>query len=135
MGEALFSSLSLSSRAVSLRRAATEAEHPKPVAVGSQIAFVARFLGRTLAYTYEVKEWVPGERFVMATAQGTLPDGNDLHMGRHSRRLHADDASQPWGAIGVLEDRRADDGRCDAPREPEGPPAAEDGARGTARAI
>jgi hypothetical protein len=43
---------------------------PKPLQVGSRIAFVARFLGRTIAYTYEVKELVPGERFVMATAEG-----------------------------------------------------------------
>jgi hypothetical protein len=41
-----------------------------PLAVGSQIAFVASFLGRRLAYTYEVTEHVRGERFVMSTAQG-----------------------------------------------------------------
>jgi hypothetical protein len=46
---------------------------PKPVAVGSQIAFVAEFLGRRLAYTYEVRELVPGERFVMSTAEGPFP--------------------------------------------------------------
>jgi hypothetical protein len=34
---------------------------------------VAEFLGRELVYTYEVKELVPGERFVMATAQGPFP--------------------------------------------------------------
>jgi uncharacterized membrane protein len=48
-------------------------ETPKPVAVGSRFAFVAKFLGRRLAYTYEVKELVPGQRFVMATAQGPFP--------------------------------------------------------------
>jgi uncharacterized membrane protein len=46
---------------------------PKPLQVGSRLAFVARFLGRTLEYTYEVKEMIPGERFVMATAQGPFP--------------------------------------------------------------
>jgi uncharacterized membrane protein len=46
---------------------------PKPLQVGSKLAFVAQFLGRTLEYTYEVKEMVPGERFVMATAQGPFP--------------------------------------------------------------
>jgi uncharacterized membrane protein len=46
---------------------------PKPVQPGSRMTFVARFLGRTIEYTYEVKEMVPGERFLMATAQGPFP--------------------------------------------------------------
>lgn len=46
---------------------------PAPVAVGSQLDFVARFLGRRLAYTYEVVELVPGQRLVMRTAQGPFP--------------------------------------------------------------
>jgi uncharacterized membrane protein len=44
-----------------------------PVHVGSRMDFVARFLGRRLAYTYEVIELVPGERLVMRTAQGPFP--------------------------------------------------------------
>jgi uncharacterized membrane protein len=52
---------------------AVEWRTPRPLAVGSKIAFVARFLGRTLAYTYEVTENVPGERFVMRTAEGPFP--------------------------------------------------------------
>ena len=45
----------------------------RPVAVGSRMDFVARFLGRRLAYTYEVVELAPGERLVMRTAQGPFP--------------------------------------------------------------
>ena len=52
---------------------AVEWKSPKPLRLGSRIAFVARFLGRTIAYTYEVKELVPGERFMMATADGPFP--------------------------------------------------------------
>ena len=44
-----------------------------PMAVGSRMDFVARFLGRTLSYTYEVVEWVPGERLVMRTSDGPFP--------------------------------------------------------------
>jgi uncharacterized protein YndB with AHSA1/START domain len=43
-----------------------------PLAVGSRFEFVARFLGRRLAYVYEVKEFVAGERLVMATSDGPL---------------------------------------------------------------
>jgi hypothetical protein len=46
---------------------------PRPLAVGTRLEFVAHFLGRRLAYTYEVAELVPGERFVMRTAQGPFP--------------------------------------------------------------
>jgi len=44
-----------------------------PVQVGSRMAFVAHFLGRRLAYTYEVVELVAGERLVMRTAEGPFP--------------------------------------------------------------
>ena len=46
---------------------------PPPLAVGSRLEFVARFLGPRLAYTYEVREHLEGERFVMSTAQGPFP--------------------------------------------------------------
>lgn len=46
---------------------------PRPVTVGTRVAFVARFLGRRLAYTYEVVELVPRERLVMRTSEGPFP--------------------------------------------------------------
>jgi uncharacterized membrane protein len=52
---------------------AVEWETPPPVGVGSRVRFRAQFLGRTLDYTYEVREIEPGQRFVMATAQGPFP--------------------------------------------------------------
>lgn len=45
----------------------------RPLKVGTRLAFVARFLGRVIAYTYEVRELVPGERFVMSTRSGPFP--------------------------------------------------------------
>jgi len=50
-----------------------EWETPPPLAIGSRMAFVARFLGRRLSYTYEVRELVPGERLVMRTDEGPMP--------------------------------------------------------------
>jgi uncharacterized protein YndB with AHSA1/START domain len=52
---------------------AVEWETSPPLTVGSRVAFVARFLGRTLSYTYEIRELVPGERLVMSTAEGPFP--------------------------------------------------------------
>ncbi len=46
---------------------------PKPIRVGSKMDFVARFLGRRLAYTYEVRELSPNERLVMSTEEGPFP--------------------------------------------------------------
>jgi uncharacterized membrane protein len=50
-----------------------EWETQRLVQIGARVAFVARFLGRRLAYTYELVEVVPDERLVMRTAQGPFP--------------------------------------------------------------
>jgi hypothetical protein len=50
-----------------------EWQTPPPLGVGSRLAFVAQFLGRRLAYTYEIVELVPGQRLVMRTAEGPFP--------------------------------------------------------------
>lgn len=46
---------------------------PKPLTIGSLIAFKAQFLGRELAYVYEIKEFIPGKKIVMSTANGPFP--------------------------------------------------------------
>ncbi|WP_462413125.1 SRPBCC family protein [Neobacillus sp. Marseille-QA0830] len=45
----------------------------KPLRLGSQIAFKAQFLGRELAYIYEIVEYIPGKKLVMRTSNGPFP--------------------------------------------------------------
>ena len=46
---------------------------PAVVDVGSRVAFVASFLGRTMSYTYEIVELTAGARMVMRTVEGPFP--------------------------------------------------------------
>src|SRR5687768_8151362 len=50
-----------------------ERRTPRPLRVGSKVAFTAHFMGRKLAYTYEIVEWIPNEKFLMRTADGPFP--------------------------------------------------------------
>ena len=52
---------------------AVEWKTPRPLQVGTRVAFVARFLGRELTYTYEVMELVAGRRLAMRAAEGPFP--------------------------------------------------------------
>jgi hypothetical protein len=52
---------------------AVEPQTTGPLAVGSRAVFSARFLGRRLSYTYEIRELEPGRRLVMGTDQGPFP--------------------------------------------------------------
>jgi hypothetical protein len=54
-------------------------ETSPPLAVGSRVRFRARFLGRTLEYTYQLVELVPTERLVMSMAAGPFPMETSYH--------------------------------------------------------
>ena len=109
-----------------------EWKSPRPLTVGSRVAFVARFLGRRLAYTYEVKELLPGQRFVQATAEGPFPmettytwDDNPDGGTRMKLRNRGEPA--------LLETRGSDHGQRDAPGQSEGPGPAQGHPGGTWR--
>ena len=52
---------------------AVEWKTSPPLRPGSRVAFVAQFMGRRLAYTYEIATLVEGEMLVMRTAEGPFP--------------------------------------------------------------
>lgn len=102
-----------------------EWETPRPLAVGTKLSFVATFLGRRLAYTYEIRELRPGERLVMRTAEGPFPmETTYLWETAPSGRTRMT-LRNPRPARGLLQARVADDAQRDAAREPQGPAQAQ----------
>ena len=75
-----------------------------PVAEGSEMDFVAHFLGRELAYTYRVVE-MTHNRLVMRTAQGPFPMETVYQLqatGPDSTRFCLINRVEPKGFAGVL---------------------------------
>jgi hypothetical protein len=83
--------------------------------------FVARFLGRRLAYTYQVVELVPGNRLVMRTAQGPFPmeTGYSWEVVDASRTRMT--LRNRGGAGRLRQARRTGTRRCHAPRQRQAP--------------
>lgn len=52
---------------------AVQWETNPPVALGSRFRFTSEFLGRRMAYTYEVVDLVAAQRFVMRSEGGPFP--------------------------------------------------------------
>lgn len=77
-----------------------EWETEPPLTVGSRVVFVARFLGRRLEYTYEIRHFEPGSRLVMATSQGPFPMETTYSWtaeGDSSTRMRLRNRGQPSG--------------------------------------
>lgn len=75
-----------------------------PVGVGSRMDFAAHFLGRRLAYTYEIVELVPGRRLVMRTAQGPFPMETSYEwspVGESATRVSLRNRGEPSGFAGI----------------------------------
>ena len=71
-----------------------------PLRIGSRMDFVAHFLGKVLSYTYEVVDYVPGERLVMQTNQGPLPMRTTyewLDAGNGATRMTLRNTGEPAG--------------------------------------
>ena len=84
---------------------AIEWQTEPPLAVGSRVALVSRLLRQRLAYTYEVVEHTPGERFVMRSLEGSSPMETSyawatMPDGRTRMTIHNHGA--PTGILGWL---------------------------------
>ncbi len=80
-------------------------ETPGPLSVGSQITFTAKFLGRSLIYTYEVRDLVPGERFTQSTSEGPFPMETTYHwesLPSGGTRMSLRNCGEPSGFSKVL---------------------------------
>lgn len=76
-----------------------------PLRHGSKVAFVARFLGRRLAYTYEVVEYEPRRKLVMRSADGPFPMETSYtweRMGPSSTRMRLRNRGTPEGFSRVM---------------------------------
>lgn len=72
----------------------------RPIAVGTQVAFKAKFLGKELAYIYEFTEHIPGRKLVMRTADGPFPMETTYEWedaGPRQTRMKLRNAGKPSG--------------------------------------
>lgn len=77
-----------------------EWQTPKPLAVGSKIVFKAQFLGKQLAYVYQIVEYKPGRLLVMSTADGPFPMETTYtweSVGSHATRMTLRNRGNPAG--------------------------------------
>jgi hypothetical protein len=76
------------------------------VRVGARAAFVAQFMGRRLAYVYELVEYDPGRRLVMRTADGPFPMETTYEWsdaGENATRMTLRNRGEPAGFSALLQ--------------------------------
>ena len=82
------------------RISSAEWETDPPISLGSRIAFRARFMGRDLAYVYEVCEYTPGEQVAMRTSEGPFPMNTTYTwrpVGSHTTHMTLRNHGEPTG--------------------------------------
>jgi uncharacterized membrane protein len=76
-----------------------------PLRAGSEMTFVARFMGRRLSYVYRAVEFEPMQRLVMSTVDGPFPMQTTYTwtaVGDRSTRMTLRNRGGATGLIGLL---------------------------------
>lgn len=72
----------------------------KPLQIGSKVAFVAQFLGKRMAYTYEIIELEPNRKLTMKTSEGPFPMETIyqwFEIDEHSTKMVLQNRGKPSG--------------------------------------
>jgi uncharacterized membrane protein len=76
-----------------------------PLSIGSEMTFVARFMGRRLSYVYRVVEYEPQARLVMSTVDGPFPMETTYSWtaaGENATRMTLGNRGGATGIMGLL---------------------------------
>lgn len=76
-----------------------------PIQIGSEMTFVARFMGRRLSYTYRAEEFVPADRLKMSTIEGPFPMETTYTwaaVGENETRMTLRNRGGATGLMGLL---------------------------------
>jgi hypothetical protein len=90
----------------------------KPLATGTRIDFVGSLLGSDSLHTYEVIDFVPDERLVMATAEGPFPVETTYRWTGLPGHPYPDGPPSPRYAHRLCWPHRTSHGRGDAAGRP-----------------
>jgi uncharacterized protein YndB with AHSA1/START domain len=98
-----------------------EWKSPKALKVGAKVAFEARFLGRKMAYTYEINDYVPGQSLVMRMAAGPFPMETSYTFSETPSGATIVELRNRGPPVGIRDHRLPRNGRCNEASEPQRP--------------